>query len=117
VIKGRGIAFRDEKKVYAKGSELGYPLQKIERLLEQNKMALNQPPKRVELKPNSTLAKQQLSEKEDKSLSSVDSLAKEFPRVMMDHLLSPEQTNMQTLYELTHAKKKKKRGQKPHQKP
>lgn len=117
VIKGRGIAFRDEKKVYAKGSELGYPLQKIERLLEQNKMALNQPPKRVELKPESTPAKQQLSAKEDKNLSTVDNLAKGLPKVMMDHLLSPEQTNMQTPYELTHAKRKKKRGKKPQQKP
>ena len=35
VIKGRGIAFRDGKKVYAKGSELGYSLAKIEMILQQ----------------------------------------------------------------------------------
>ncbi len=33
VIKGRGIAFRDSKKVYAKGSELGYSLATIEKIL------------------------------------------------------------------------------------
>jgi hypothetical protein len=33
LIKGRGIAFRDSKKVYAKGSELGYSLASIEKIL------------------------------------------------------------------------------------
>lgn len=35
VIKGRGIAFRDEKKMYVKGSELGYSLSKIQHILSQ----------------------------------------------------------------------------------
>lgn len=34
VIKGRGIAFVDQQAVKVKGSELGYSLQKIERILE-----------------------------------------------------------------------------------
>ena len=38
IIKGRGIAFIDDKKVYVKGSELGYPLKTIERILEQNRL-------------------------------------------------------------------------------
>lgn len=33
LIKGRGIAFRDQKKMYAKGSELGYSLATIQRIL------------------------------------------------------------------------------------
>jgi hypothetical protein len=33
LIKGRGIAFRDAKKMYAKGSELGYSLSTIEKIL------------------------------------------------------------------------------------
>jgi hypothetical protein len=33
ITKGRGISFTDEKKVKVKGSELGYPLQKIEKVL------------------------------------------------------------------------------------
>lgn len=35
VMKARGIAFRDGKKMYAKGSELGYSLSKIENILQQ----------------------------------------------------------------------------------
>ncbi|GAC1599225.1 MAG: hypothetical protein NVS3B8_11790 [Chitinophagaceae bacterium] len=34
VIKSRGIAFRDQQKVYTKGSEVGFSLRKIEKLLE-----------------------------------------------------------------------------------
>jgi hypothetical protein len=34
VIKSRGIAFRDQQKVYTKGSEVGFSLSKIEKLLE-----------------------------------------------------------------------------------
>lgn len=34
VIKARGIAFRDSKKMYAKGSDLGYSLSKIEKVLQ-----------------------------------------------------------------------------------
>ncbi len=33
VIKARGIAFRDKQKVYTKGSEVGYSLQTIEKIL------------------------------------------------------------------------------------
>ena len=40
VIKARGIAFIDNKKVYVKGSELGYSLKTIERILEENKLIL-----------------------------------------------------------------------------
>lgn len=36
VIKGRGITFVDEKKVRVKGSDLGYPLAKIEKMLGLN---------------------------------------------------------------------------------
>ncbi len=34
ITKGRGISFTDEKKVKVKGSEVGYPLQKIEKILQ-----------------------------------------------------------------------------------
>lgn len=34
VIKSRGIAFRDQQKVYTKGSEVGFSLSRIEKLLE-----------------------------------------------------------------------------------
>ena len=34
ITKGRGISFTDEKKVKVKGSEIGYSLQKIEKILD-----------------------------------------------------------------------------------
>jgi hypothetical protein len=34
VIRGRGIAFRDRQKVYTKGSLVGYPLAKIQKILD-----------------------------------------------------------------------------------
>jgi hypothetical protein len=45
VQKGRGISFTDEKKVTFKGSELGYSLSNIEKILEQkleNRLVLKQ---------------------------------------------------------------------------
>lgn len=46
VIKGRGIAFIDDKRVYVKGSEIEFSLQTIERVLAQQnqKSLLHQPP-------------------------------------------------------------------------
>jgi Relaxase/Mobilisation nuclease domain len=40
VDKGRGVAFEDEEKVRVKGSEVGYSLATIERILAQNRLAL-----------------------------------------------------------------------------
>jgi hypothetical protein len=36
IFKARGIAFRDKQKVYTKGSEVGYSLKTIERILTLN---------------------------------------------------------------------------------
>jgi hypothetical protein len=38
IIKGRGISFADEKKVQVKGSDVGFSLQTIERILEKQRM-------------------------------------------------------------------------------
>jgi hypothetical protein len=48
VLKARGIAFIDNKKVRTKGSEVGYSLQTIERMLtqRQNEMQRQTPPNR-----------------------------------------------------------------------
>ena len=45
VIKMRGIAFRDQQKVYTKGSEVGYSLATIEKVLAQKQEL------KLELKP------------------------------------------------------------------
>jgi hypothetical protein len=40
IIKGRGIAFQDKQQVYVKGSEVGYSLQTIEKILLKQKLEL-----------------------------------------------------------------------------
>lgn len=109
VIKGRGIAFRDEKKVYVKGSELGYSLQSIERILEQNKIALNRPLqewKQVNKSaPYQPFSREQSFQGQDHSPAR--GLAKELSKAM-NHLMKPEQINEQPPKELTYTKKKKK---------
>ncbi len=45
VIKGRGIAFEDGQKVRIKGSEVGFSLQTINRVLEDNRRQLSLPPR------------------------------------------------------------------------
>jgi hypothetical protein len=55
VIKGRGIAFIDDKKVKVKGSELNYSLQRIERVLETNRFIyLKKLPERLNGQPDSS---------------------------------------------------------------
>ena len=57
VIKGRGIAFIDSKGVYVKGSELGYSLARIEKMLQ-----LSQQQKQtILLKPNQNVLLQKHS--------------------------------------------------------
>lgn len=119
VLKGRGIAFRDGKQVYVKGSELGYSLQTIERLLERNKI---HPEKvireHVQWKEKEQKIAQKVAglsasekkaalQKENGSLGS--SVAKGAAKVLKD-LLKPEQNNEQLPQELTHEQKKKRRG-------
>ena len=48
VIKMRGIAFRDQQKVYTKGSEVGYSLGTIEKILAQKQvLKINQKPESI----------------------------------------------------------------------
>ncbi len=61
VIRGRGIAFRDAKKVYVKGSELGYSLATIERKL---KMQLVQKQSMTEEQKHFLSLQQSLDKKE-----------------------------------------------------
>lgn len=52
VIKMRGIAFRDQQKVYTKGSQVGYSLATIEKVLAQ-KQEVKMQPKQEIIKPKS----------------------------------------------------------------
>ena len=119
VLKARGIAFRDEKKVYVKGSELGYSLQTIERLLEQNKVRLEKTiSHRVQwgereqkivqkVEGLSTSEKKAALQKGNGSLGK--SVTKGAAKVLKD-LLRPEQNSDQLPQELTHEQKKRRRG-------
>jgi hypothetical protein len=106
VIRSRGIAFIDEKKVYVKGSELGYSLQTIERILEQNK-----------LKQDNTHQLQKLTDKSVIDLESPsskinhDHISNELSKAI-NELLKPEEDNTRPPGELLF-RKKKKRGMKP----
>lgn len=117
VIKGRGIAFRDEKKVYVKGSELGYSLQKIQRILaEQNTVVLNQRGDVQDRKQSTPSNYQNQTNEELSSLpgsfSCSDSLAKDMAKAI-DHLLQPEESNEGIPYPFTRKNRKKKKGQRP----
>jgi relaxase-like protein len=106
VIKARGIAFIDEKKVYVKGSDLSYSLQTIERILEQNKLTLNsQNIVHQQQSINKSFTNVQSSGKTNDLSNSY--LQKELSKVI-DNLIKPEENKVQLPYELTHTKKKKK---------
>jgi hypothetical protein len=106
VIKARGIAFIDDKKVYVKGSEVGYCLQTIERILEQNKLNLN--------RQNILHQKQHINKPFNhlQSFKQKDELSNNYPSKQLfkvaDELIKPEENNTQLPRELIHAKKKKK---------
>jgi len=111
VIKGRGIAFIDEKKVYLKGSELGYSLKTIERILEQNRLNVshqNMLHQRQHM-DKLTVDLQPFSNKNDMT---ENHKSNELSKAMTD-LLKPEENNAQLPYELRHSRKRKK-GLRPH---
>jgi hypothetical protein len=106
VIKARGIAFIDDKKVYVKGSEVGYSLQTIERILEQNKLKID--------RQNILQQKQQATPSFNniQSFKQSDEFNNNYPSKglfkVAEGLIKPEEDNTQLPYQLTHAKKKKK---------
>ena len=112
VIKGRGIAFIDSKGVYVKGSELGYSLAKIEKILElsmHQKQALH-----LQSRQNNLVQKREVKFKEIPG----EILLKKGPTSMkittnntMEDLLKPTLSNQNTPFQLIKKKKKKKRSQ------
>src|SRR5664280_1429835 len=90
VIKGRGIAFIDSKGVYVKGSELGYSLATIEKILQlslQQKQALFNKAKPKELLQKNDL---KFNQKAVKSLSEEESNEiKIRQHSILDDLLKP----------------------------
>jgi hypothetical protein len=116
IEKGRGIAFTDEKKVKFKGSEVGYSLQKIEKILQLQQHLQEVKDNKIKneerVKPNQEntvtydLYKQYLKERKE-LVELEDNLS-----TTINILLRPEinQANLPTEL-LKEAKKKKKRQQ------
>jgi len=109
VIKGRGIAFVDSKGVYAKGSELGYSLAEIEKILQlpvYQKQAVLVRAKQEQPHPTTGLHSEQRQ---------VNYLSKEpshdlklEPNKILANLLMPVHTESKVPLEFTKRKKKKR---------
>jgi hypothetical protein len=67
VIKGRGIAFQDEKKVYFKGSQLGYSMKDIENILKYPQEQRQQLQLRIDLTRRQEIKIENLSERQKES--------------------------------------------------
>src|SRR6266498_1525260 len=128
IIKARGIAFRDKQKVYMKGSEVGYSLQTIEKILalklELRQRLLHQKdeqkfhfikPQIKEQKPEFT--QQKINEqKEELNISRIKELKLENKEEkysteqskLLEQLLKPEHQNERINPELLKKKKRKR---------
>ena len=120
VLKGRGISFTDDKKVKIKGSEVGFPLMKIEKIFalkqEQEKQQITQPQTTIEhqLPPKEAYERFMLQKRQQQSTNLaqevVKNLAKEI-NSLIDGLMKPEQPVEQQVPALLMKKKKDKRRQ------
>ena len=102
-IKGRGVSFVDDKKVKIKGSEVGYSLRTIERILPQQKT----------LVPHSYITRSQQSETLSPNHHSSNDLSKELSR-LVDVLVKPTQNNGAPDAAASQQKFKKKRKRSHH---
>lgn len=62
LIKGQGIAFRDDKKVYVKGSEIGYAMATIEKILSYPLEQRQQLQLRIELTSKQETIREKMSD-------------------------------------------------------
>ncbi len=109
VIKGRGIAFIDDKKVYVKGSEIGFSLQTIAQILAQQneRTFLHQPPPSLQKSVNdigNSISPKQNNINEETSKSSELSNA---VNKTIEELIDPKEMNDYLPHQLQQKKKKK----------
>lgn len=102
IIRGRGIAFRDEKKMYVKGSDLGYSLSKIEKILQ---LTLVQ--KQAVIRQGLRKEKQHQAQspsllEKDLNMGRLQNISK-----ALEILMRPEHEYNLIPYELIHKKRKK----------
>lgn len=118
VLKGRGISFTDSKKVKIKGSEVGFPLMKIEKIFalkqEQEKQQTTQAQTEKQLPPKEAYDRFMLQKRQQQSANLTQeagkSLAKEI-NSLIDGLMKPEQPVEQQVPALLMKKKKDKKRQ------
>lgn len=108
VIKARGIAFIDPQKVRTKGSEVGYSLSKIEKLLglpvdKKNEIVFNDKWKEFQAKPQGNSLEKKISTHLQASKSKEQSL--------IDLLMRPKEQLETTQSLLPKKRRKKKRSQ------
>ncbi len=111
IIKGRGISFIDDKKVKVKGSEVNYPLQTIERMLEEQRLSSIRQFAEKEQQSYPGIGSHPQSIKERSRLhdfSPSDVFNKEISK-MIEQMTEPEQTYDNINHELVKKKHKKKR--------
>lgn len=105
VIKTRGIAFRDSKKMYAKGSDLGYSLSKIEKILQltlsQKQLQIHQ-----DLRKEKMLISDPQINRPAMPKSSLPDYLPDLPKAL-EILLRPEHEFDYTPHELLEKKRKK----------
>ncbi|MBD0284316.1 MAG: relaxase/mobilization nuclease domain-containing protein [Flavisolibacter sp.] len=118
LLKGRGIAFSDEKAMKVKGSEVGYSLHRIERVLEQNQIKQEQNKMVQASAPgNERIGGDPLQKSKEQQLQKHEECREEKPENCLGNavnlLLTPEKErsviNPQWL-----KKKRKKQSHRPH---
>jgi hypothetical protein len=116
IIKGRGISFIDEKKVKIKGSEVGFSLMKIEKILALKQvLALSQKGSLAEQQPGEGSRSRSPSRKLTVNPVSRSGRAKtQFVAALISKLLEPvPETGGGVPYELTDEYRRKKKKKRP----
>jgi hypothetical protein len=129
VLKSRGIAFRDKQKVYTKGSDVGFSLSKIEKilklqpvlkdwLLEKEQVSETREQKIITLRKEDPISKSDLHpiKNDSRNLPNKDEsneeIAMKIPGInqsALDILMANEQGNMSMPKELTQEQKQKRK--------
>ncbi len=115
VVRARGIAFRDEKKVYVKGSEIGFSLQTIERILMQQsqRTLLLQPAAVSANRPQNQTVKNTLTKQQriQEHLETSNNLSSAVNKTL-EELIIPKEMNDYLPHQLQPKKKKKQQRRK-----
>ena len=120
VLKGRGISFTDDKKVKIKGSEVGFPLMKIEKIFalkqeqEKQQTTLPQTPIEEQLPPKEAYERYLLQKRQQQGINVMHEAGKKIAKEinnLIDRLMKPEQPVEQQVPSLLMKKKKDKKRQ------